>query len=154
MSRETKFRAWLKKEKKMVEVKTLHLGTRKIIYGYSENSQCYGNKSCSFDDVRLMQYIGIKDKNNKKVYEGDFVRSYDYENKECINWVEFNEKCQSFVVSNEKCYYPLLDSSDRIYDCADVNEEFNDNICDFEYQTNDYEVIGNIYDNPELLEVE
>lgn len=54
--REIKFRAWLKKSKKLVEVKSLHLGTRKAIIGYSKSSTNYGNYSISFDEIELMQY--------------------------------------------------------------------------------------------------
>ena len=130
MSREIKFRAWLKKEKKMVKVKTLHLGTRKIIYGYSENSQCYGNKSCSFDDVRLMQYIGLKDKNGKEIFEGDIVKT----NIDLTGIVRFDIGYYFEWITNN--LVSMWNKDMKVW------VEWG------------LEIIGNIYENPELLEVE
>ena len=124
--REIKFRAWLKKENKMVEVKSLHLGTRKIIYGYSETSQCYGNKSCSFDDIELMQCTDIKDRNGKEIYEGDIFHCGD-------------TKILYIVVWNDNGF--------------EGKQVKSSSYCGLEYWKNKIEVIGNIYENSELLEV-
>lgn len=64
MNREIKYRAYIKNENKrvpseinkIVEVKSLHLGSKKAIIGYSKNSSNYGNYSISFDDIELMQF--------------------------------------------------------------------------------------------------
>ena len=64
--REIKFRAWLKKSKKLVEVKSPHLGTRKAIIGYSKSSTNYGNYSISFDEIELMQYTRTKRQERKR----------------------------------------------------------------------------------------
>lgn len=118
-----KFRAWLKQEKKMVEVKSLHLSTRKIMYGYSNNSQSYGNKVMSFDDVILMQATGLKDINGKDIYEGDMIKgfdgAYDYE---------------GYIKYNESYYDVVCDDYNRALDFMEV-----------------IEVIGNIYENEELV---
>lgn len=72
-------------------------------------------------DYQLMQYTGLKDKNGKEIYEGDILLCCELE----INGtVFFNEGC--FRVQWENCIEDL-------YENCDV-----------------YEVIGNIYENPEL----
>lgn len=128
--REIKFRAWLKKENKMVEVKSLHLGTRKIIYGYSETSQCYGNKSCSFDDIELMQCTDIKDRNEKEIYEGDIVKT--------------NIDLMGIVRFDIGYYFEWITDSLVSMWNKDVKVWLEWGL----------EVIGNIYENPELLEVD
>ena len=141
--RDIKFRAYIRDKNprvpseinKIVEVKSLHLGSKKAIIGYSG-----GNYSIKFDEIELMQYTGLKDKNGKEIYEGDIVLYQDWEqcyegggNDSFINKgiVEYNES---------NC-------------CFNVTERETIDIEDVLYKGNeDLEVIGNIYDNPELLE--
>jgi len=81
------------------------------------------------DDIELMQYTGLKDKNGVEIYEGDILsRENNYENNCTIKWD--NESC-GFTINY--IYY------DEIYD-----------MCEF---WDDFEIIGNIHENHELLEV-
>ncbi len=78
--------------------------------------------------IELMQFTGLKDKNGKEIYEGDIVRyCRDFHPKE-NRVIAFSEIDGSFHFSNE--------------------DEVGDILCDA------CEVIGNIYENPELLEEE
>ena len=125
--RKIEFRAWLKKDKKMVEVKSIHFGTKKIMYGYSESSHCYGNVTCKFDDCELMQFTGLTDKNGTKIFEGDILKSpFDKKFFEV-----FYDECRFFVKTNRGTVLRGVQSAIDHYEL---------------------EVIGNIYDNPELLE--
>lgn len=121
--KEIGYRAWLKDEKKMVEVKSIHFGTKKIIYGYSENSHSYGNVSCKFDDCELMQYTGREDKNGKKIFDGDIMQL-------C------NGTYPCLVYWDGKGWAWLMNGKRREIDLTREKMQ----------------IIGNIHDNPELLQ--
>lgn len=149
--REISYRAWLKDEKKMVEVKSIHFGTKKIIYGYSENSHSYGNVSCKFDDCEIMQYTGLKDKNGTKIFEGDIVKVLGMVGKIIYEY-------GSFGIAFDDCVdYKKLDDFTKIR----IGNNFSGVCCDnfislYEVYWNlnnldeclhEVKIIGNVFDN-------
>ncbi len=129
--RNVKFRAWLVDE--MVD--------DPIIYGVKGDQLAVGaalNEGLDnfFEDGEgkyvLMQWTGLNDKNGKLIYEGDIVRVYG-------NWTDSLTKqpvkIQEKVVEWDKegCWYPF----------GGHDLGWNDLLV---------EVIGNIYENPDLLE--
>lgn len=83
-------------------------------------------------------YTGLTDKNGKKIFEGDIVR-YQPE--------LWRESLQSVVeYCADKLNYPAFDLKNNGYD--------EGNELQFAYEEGGCEVIGTIYDNPELLEDE
>ena len=143
MNREIKFRAYIKNENKrvpsktnkIVEVKSLHLGSKKAIIGYSKNSYNYGNYSISFDDIELMQYTGLHDENGKEIYEGDIVSKEVFDDTK-PNYI--NKSYAKVVYIEELAGFYLVNKSNKIlWEVAD--DKYN------------IEVVSTIYDNPELL---
>ena len=87
-------------------------------------------------DFNIMQYTGLKDKNSKEIYEGDIVAYQGYpELPLSVASVEWNNERARFIIRWQDGQSHLgHDTFDRA-----------------EYLIG-YEVIGNIYENPELLE--
>lgn len=81
------------------------------------------------------QYTGIKDVNNKEIYEGDIVCD-PWGDKHIVLWKEVSGMFTYGDNINE--YLPTFLWC-RSYECDELDKP---------------KVIGNIYDNPELLEVD
>ena len=124
--REIKFRAWLKEDKKMVNVETMDFTDKSMQYlEKSEIINAYLLRRVIFDDVELMQFTGVKDKNGKEIYEGDItICKYGPQIAMEVKWVD-----EGFRTLGK-------------YD--------GDNYVGF--VKNNEEVIGNIYENKNLLE--
>ncbi|WP_449159696.1 YopX family protein [Streptococcus sp.] len=126
-----KFRAWDKTSKKMLDVEAINFNSGKFeSIGYDITSLRGSN------EVELMQSTGLEDKNNKEIFEGDIVRMRNPRDRRQIGMF------QVVRVANS----PMLGLLDKKL----TTEIFNL----YEHMRNYYEIIGNIYENPELLEVE
>lgn len=125
--REYKFRLWDKEKEIMLDVEKIDF--HDCYYGgemyvnTTDGSDYWNNELYS-----LMQYTGLHDKNGKEIYEGDILQ-IDIEKA----WVMWNEKYG---------YFELVPIGDYYFDSPVIGEAI-------EYI--DSEVIGNIYDNKELL---
>ena len=140
MNREIKFRAWHKEFKKMFKIGQITL--EKGSWNYEPENRDFIGMSIPYQpSMVLMQYTGLNDKNEKEIYEGDIVLLDCYYYEEPAFDGEFE------VVYDEiNGMWLLIDLEDK------------ENIYTFEnirgYYKSEIEVIGNIYDNPEMLEGE
>lgn len=104
-----------------------------------------GYAEINFDEI--MQYTGLKDKNGKEIYEGDIVE-YKY-----LNTLEQETRKSEVqlmpigdVNRNIQAYYPFC------YSIAGSYKEDNREITECYLTPSDAcEIIGNIYENPDLL---
>lgn len=130
MNREIEFRVYDKDLKKMRYLNNCHdsIWFHKDGNGYYENMQTGQGEWFT----SLMQYTGLKDKNGKKIFEGDIVKINN------INYrVLYSEYRLSFVFLRLKeatCYFSL-------------DEIFEDYYKENQFALLDIEVIGNIYEN-------
>jgi uncharacterized phage protein (TIGR01671 family) len=129
MNREIKFRAWDKIDKIMREVTCYNLYDEYVRLDEDNSGNSITRK---IDDVILMQYTGLKDKNGKEIYEGDIVRSGK----------EFN----TYTGLNSKIY------GGKIYEVKNNGWKFYLSPGSiYEVDRSDLEIIGNIHENPEIL---
>lgn len=130
--RDIKFRCWDTENKQMLKVQELDF--EDTFYGgrLSIRADMY-NDYFDIEDMILMQYTGLKDKNEKEIYEEDIVKIND----EIIAKVIWdNDYLGYFLYANEENSIDSFENGEQpLYD-----------------YWGSIEVIGNIYDNPELLE--
>ena len=128
--REIKFRAYDEESKKMYQITDINFSD------YVANGVCYGDWK-DFSINNLMQYTGLKDRNGVEIYEGDICSfvMFDYSDNNdtyTLN-VIFQQGSFGFIIKNhqrEECFYELSYIL---------------------FQDDEVQVLGNIYQNPELL---
>lgn len=116
---------------------------------------------CPVDQKTIGQSTGLKDKNGKEIFEGDIVEFEDevwytdggfYENKdEAYDSVQTNNRV---VIIYDGFEWDLDNFWKGTSDCSSAwMSIFEDHMQSFKYfLQNEASVIGNIYENPELLE--
>lgn len=128
MKREIKFRAWSQTAKTMY--------TKVMVGNISDpNSEDYTANSIfidgewvnsdEHDSIEWMQYTGLKDRKGVDVYDGDIVLCDKWNEPQLVFWDKF-----SFT-----CFIPEIEDYSLAFLAGYKN----------------FKVIGNIYENPELL---
>ena len=124
--REIKFRAWDKEYKRWTN------------YSIADDLQRFYDKhtGCWKTDKEgkrfiLCQYTGLKNNEDREIYEGDIVKAISF--ARWIGIVKYSDGNQAFIFDD-------LDKKYRGYSTVFINQ-FDDG----------FEILGNIYENPELL---
>lgn len=118
-------KVYIKYLDKVLEVESIRFDT-KVVEIYDEDETRY--RYCDFDEVELIENTGFKDKNGTSIFVGDIVKT-EVRNKVYLQVVGKADVCNAVVLEN-KIHSSLFSFSDEKY----------------------IEVIGNIYENKELLE--
>lgn len=129
--REINFRAWSGSKKAMYRV-----------LGYSDKEQCFfvqgkGRGKAPLADIVLMQYTGLKDKNGTKIYEGDLIR-IDGKYKPGIYKVIWDDYRVAWWGQNIRLEFREREMEDDFFQLLGA------------WQGEISEVIGNVYENPEI----
>lgn len=119
-----RYRAWLKEDKEMVDVEEINF--------FNGEFDFIGDAitwMCKSDDCVLMQSTGLRDKNGKEIFEGDVVK-------------------MAKNVYSEPTYYEVVRHRGGAYRLE--SKQYG---CELWLRHTDCEIAGDIYENPELLEV-
>ena len=125
--REIKFRGFIKDLKWMLPIEVINFWSKTLEIDLSSGNG--DDSEYEFDEVEIMQYTGIKDKNGKDIYEGDIIEDFVHCDSDEIRQGEVFWGNALWLVNTEQCNVGGLNGF---------------------YLPG---VIGNIYENPELLEV-
>nr|DAR66573.1 MAG TPA: YopX protein [Caudoviricetes sp.] len=129
MNRDIKFRAWVKDRKAIFEVILIDYVSKKITYLLERVGHLLSIRHEKFNDIELMQYSGLTDMMEKEIYEGDIL------------FESFGERYYKVVFEN---------GSFR----AEFEGEFEEHSFDLiDVVAQGCKIVGNIYENPELLKV-
>ncbi|PTK37706.1 YopX family protein [Staphylococcus hominis] len=132
-----KFRAFIKDENKVVDVKELSFKYDEVVYESGRYTEVR-----RFKDVELMQATGLKDVNGAEIYEGDIVKVlvHDIEPK----------------IMKDKMYIGVVAYSQGTFDIKISEDTYLGIIPEMYMLDIDcvFEILGNKFQNPELLEGE
>lgn len=120
-------KVYIKYLDKVLELESIRFDT-KVIEVYDESCNTY--RYLDFEDVEFMENTGLKDKNGKYIYEGDIVTVNGTWN--CI--IKYKQSSCAFVLKSIDSRW----STGYFSNYDDIEEML--------------EVIGNVYENEELLE--
>lgn len=125
-----KFRAWMKSLKWMCDVTNISLDSKFVDICQQGDTERYTEMSVEFDEITLMQSTGLFDRNGKEIFEGDIL---DYKGRKAL--VRWHGSYASFI-------YRFVDEPHK------RNAEWKPLYLAYMK----CEIIGNIYENRELLE--
>lgn len=130
MSREIKFRAWCINEKVWFTAGFSVCESGQQIFDADEFTHNVG------EHVKLVQYTGMKDKNGKEIWEGDIVESKTLFKDSII---------RAKIIWDEAMGFWKVEEINPVYS----EREYLHEVCKGAYET---VVVGNIYQNPELIQ--
>ena len=155
--KQIKFRAWQKYHKRMVEVTSISFDDNGEINGVATFVENQAPQHINYRDdllggfflkdergmvLELMQYTGLKDKNGFEIFEGDIVRGENKAHEKELIVQKFGTTYHLYEV------VAGVEVAKRPYCRIDSRATYND----FSSSETDLEVIGNIYENSDLLE--
>lgn len=134
--RTIKFRARNKKGKQWLGV-NLQMSVVDGLLWWQYGYECEILSKEERENIELLQYIEREDKNKKELYEGDIVKWINNYGEENIGWIRYSKAIAGFnVVLIKGSYQAFYTGSKQNFGWSDL------------------EIIGNVYENPELLGTE
>lgn len=138
MTREIKFRAFQTHYKEMYQPLVGYIEFPEVVVGFDD-----GDIRLEGEAVILMQFTGLLDRNGKEIYEGDIVR---------ILYTDWISKSINDTRTLEEYKIAMSNIKEVVFEAAEWKLKSLDTFYSIHYgQYGFIEVIGNIYENPELI---
>ena len=131
----TKFRAWHNELGRMMSISDMWFNVDSLGEIGLNDTIMNDYITVSPDEIELMQSTGLKDKNGKEIFEGDILGIETDEGILNVN-IFWDDKHALFMFESE-----IHNEKELLAELVEDN-------------TYPFEIIGNIYENPEFLEVE
>ena len=144
--REVKFRAWDKMQKELVKVNAIALNancfdTKSYLHGSQPHLYDEDGVLHLLEDCELLQFTGLYDKNGQEIYEGDIVKGKAIKVRGGFSYlgkiIFYNQSnIHGYFIEDKNGAAWRLEQAQAIVSLDRITGE----------------VIGNIYENPDLLE--
>ena len=125
--KELKIKAWLKKEKKMVSIIGIDFNYEYIRYTEDDNLFNENYKTAEFKNIELLQFTGLKDNGGQELYDADVIKFNDGID-DIYGLISYDDEDGTYRVSYEN-----------------ITEHLSE-------REGDFEIVGNIFENPDLHE--
>lgn len=154
---------------RQIKFRAQDIASNKWLYGdlrHHKDDVCIfeqgGNKGEQVKHDTIGQFVGLKDKNGKEIYEGDILRVKEYENLLIKEFIDDNDKYSLFTLEDAKGelrdeYVTPVVWNEGCFDLSTNGSYFNMFVsCIFGNMKRssplfEFEIIGNIYENADLI---
>nr|DAS66658.1 MAG TPA: YopX protein [Caudoviricetes sp.] len=133
--REIKVRAWYKPYKQMCQVESLRFDGNGVYTAVLIEEPFYDRRIVEADEIVIEQFTGLKDINGTEIFEGDIVKYYPH-HRGVPYRVYWADKSAKFLIGRDGV----------------IGQSFSDIMHNLNTGRIALEVVGNIHENPELLE--
>lgn len=141
--REIKYRAYIKTLDMILDVYRINFDVKTIELRVGEDEYFHNDlMEYDFSEIQLMQSTGLVDKKEVEIYEGDIIR-YTFDSPEQTYATENGLKIRTGQI-----FWSEWRSSFAV-----GKRNLNTDVFRYVRNGNRVEVIGNIYENPELLKI-